>query len=159
MNVSAPFIRRMTIHDVEQVYALEAATFSTPWSYQSFVDEIEKNICARYLVAEQTGKIIAFAGAWFILEEGHITNIAVKETERGKGIGIQLTKALMGYAAYMGVLYMTLEVRVSNRIAKQMYEKLGFIELGVRKRYYEDNGEDALLMVCQDMPGRVEGFE
>jgi len=158
MNTPMLVIRRMTIHDVQQVHALETATFSSPWSRQSFMDEMNQNVCARYLVTEQDGRIIAFAGAWFVLEEGHITNIAVKETERGKGIGKQLTQALMGYAANMGVQYMTLEVRKSNKVARGMYEKLGFVELGVRKRYYEDNGEDALLMVCQDMPARVENF-
>ena len=152
-------VRRMTIEDVPQVHAIELSTFPMPWSEQSFIDEMTKNVCARYMVAEENGLILAFAGAWLIFDEGHITNIAVAEEHRGRGIGRAVTEALKQYAANMGVQYMTLEVRRSNLVAQSMYKKLGFIELGYRKRYYEDNGEDALLMVCQDMPEPQEDFE
>ena len=74
------------------------------------------------------------------------------------GIGKVITRSLMQYSANMGVQYMTLEVRKSNLIAQKLYRSLGFFEMGVRKRYYEDNGEDALLMLCQDMPAAEEGF-
>ena len=144
--------RRMTLEDVPQVHEIELKTFHTPWSYQSFVDEMTTNKCARYIVAEEDGKILGYAGAWLVFDEGHITNIAVDEAARGRGIGTMVTQALMQYAANMGVQYMTLEVRKSNLVAQNLYKKLGFIELGVRKRYYEDNGEDALLLVCQNMP-------
>ncbi len=144
--------RRMTLEDVPQVHEIELKTFHTPWSYQSFVDEMTTNKCARYIVAEEDGKVLGYAGAWLIFDEGHITNIAVDEAYRGRGIGIGVTQALMQYAANMGVAYMTLEVRKSNTVAQNMYKKLHFIELGVRKRYYEDNGEDAYLYVCQTMP-------
>ena len=144
--------RRMTLADVPQVHAIEERTFATPWSYQSFVDEMTTNKCARYLVAEEDGRVIAYAGAWLIFEEGHITNIAVDEPYRGRGVGTEVTRALMQYAANMGVQYLTLEVRRSNLVAQKMYQSLGFLKLGLRKRYYEDNGEDAYLMVCQDMP-------
>ncbi len=152
-------IRRMVLADVPQVHQLEEETFATPWSLQSFQDEMEKNPCARYLVAEQEGKIIAYAGAWMVFEEGHITNVAVAKEWRGQGIGKALTAALQQYAANLGVQYMTLEVRKSNVAAQKLYEQLGFVALGLRKRYYEDNGEDALLMVCQNMPEVQEGFE
>lgn len=151
--------RRMTLEDVDAVYAIEQATFSTPWSRQSFVDEMTTNKCARYVVAEEDGQVIAYAGAWLVFEEGHITNIAVKAEARGRGVGSAVTRALMQYAANMGVQYLTLEVRKSNLAAQKMYKSLGFLELGVRKRYYEDNGEDAYLMVCQDMPPVQEDFE
>ena len=144
--------RRMTLDDVPQVHEIELNTFHTPWSYQSFVDEMTTNKCARYIVAEEDGKVLGYAGAWLIFDEGHITNIAVDEAYRGRGIGIAVTQALMQYAANMGVQYMTLEVRRSNLVAQSLYKKMGFIELGVRKRYYEDNGEDAYLYVCQTMP-------
>ncbi|MEA5144943.1 MAG: GNAT family N-acetyltransferase, partial [Candidatus Limiplasma sp.] len=71
---------------------------------------------------------------------------------RGQGIGKQLMLALMQYAANLGADYLTLEVRRSNTVAQALYKKLGFMELAVRKRYYEDNGEDALLLVCDHMP-------
>ena len=104
-------VRRMTLADVPQVHAIEERTFATPWSYQSFVDEMTTNKCARYLVAEEDGRVIAYAGAWLIFEEGHITNIAVDEPYRGRGVGTEVTRALMQYAANMGVQYLTLEVR------------------------------------------------
>lgn len=152
-------IRRMTAEDIEQVYQIELATFTPPWSRESFHEEMERNKCARYLVAEADGHIIAYAGAWCIFEEGHITNVAVDKAYRGQGVGRRITAALMQYAANLGVQYMTLEVRRGNLTAQALYKSLGFEELGVRKRYYEDNGEDALLMVCQHMPEVQEDFE
>ena len=151
--------RRMTLEDVPQVHENELKTFHTPWSYQSFVDEMTTNKCARYIVAEEDGKILGYAGAWLIFDEGHITNIAVDESYRGRGIGEGVTRELMQYAANMGVQYMTLEVRKSNLVAQGLYKKMGFIELGMRKRYYEDNGEDAYLYVCDHMPEIQEDFE
>ena len=150
--------RRMTLADAEQVHALEVRTFAQPWSLQSIRDEMERNACARYIVAEENGAVVGYAGAWLIIDEGHITNVAVAESLRGRGVGTALMEKLMQYAANMGVQYMTLEVRRSNLIAQKLYRRMRFIELGVRKRYYEDNGEDALLMVCQNMPPIEEDF-
>ncbi len=151
-------IRRMTLADVDGVAAVEAATFPTPWSRDAFASEM-KNVAARYLVAEQEGKIIGYAGAWIILDESHITNIAVLQAERGKGIGRALTSGLMQYLSNLGAAYATLEVRKSNEVAQNLYKSLGFIKLGVRKRYYEDNDEDALIMVCDHMPEADPDFE
>lgn len=150
--------RRMTAQDVEAVHQIELATFPEPWSLQSFRDEMERNACARYIVAEENGEILGYAGAWLVLDEGHITNVAVSQHRRGEGLGRGLMQALMQYASNMGVEYMTLEVRKSNLTAQKLYRSLGFIELGVRKRYYENNGEDALLLVCQTMPPVQEDF-
>jgi len=152
-------IRRMTVADVPQAHEIEVATFAMPWSLQSMTDELERNACARYLVAvDETGAVIAYGGAWMIFDEGHVTNVAVAKNRRGEGIGRQLMTALMQYAANLGVQYLTLEVRKSNQIAQNLYRSLGFVELAVRKRYYEDNGEDALLMVCDHMPPIDEDF-
>lgn len=151
-------IRRMTMADVDGVAAVEAATFPTPWSRDAFASEM-KNVAARYLVAEQDGRVIGFAGAWIILDESHITNIAVYKEERGQGIGRKLTEGLMQYLSNLGAAYATLEVRKSNEVAQNLYKSLGFIKLGVRKRYYEDNGEDALIMVCDHMPEVDPDFE
>lgn len=151
-------IRRMTMTDVDGVAAVEAATFPTPWSRDAFASEM-KNVAARYLVAEKDGRIIGYAGAWIILDESHITNIAVQKEERGQGIGRRLTHGLMQYLSNLGAAYATLEVRKSNEVAQNLYKSLGFIKLGVRKRYYEDNGEDALIMVCDHMPEADPDFE
>ena len=149
--MSDVIIRRMTMADVDGVAAVEAATFPTPWSRDAFASEM-KNVAARYLVAEKDGVIIGYAGAWIIIDESHITNIAVLSDHRGQGIGRRLTESLMQYLSNLGAAYATLEVRKSNEVAQNLYKSLGFIKLGVRKRYYEDNGEDALIMVCDHMP-------
>ncbi len=149
--MSEVLIRRMTMADVAGVAAVEAATFPTPWSQSAFESEM-RNVAARYLVAEKDGAIIGYAGAWIILDESHITNIAVLSDYRGQGIGRRLTEGLMAYLSNLGAAYATLEVRKSNAVAQSLYQSLGFIKLGVRKRYYEDNGEDALIMVCDHMP-------
>ena len=151
-------IRRMNVDDVDGVAAVEAATFPTPWSRDAFASEM-KNVAARYLVAEKAGTVIGYAGAWIILDESHITNIAVLKDERGQGIGRALTHGLLQYLSNLGAAYATLEVRKSNEVAQNLYKSLGFIKLGVRKRYYEDNGEDALIMVCDHMPEADPDFE
>lgn len=151
-------IRRMVEGDIDAVAAIEAATFPTPWSRDAFASEM-RNVAARYLVAEVEGVVIGFAGAWIILDEAHVTNIAVLRAYRGRGFGRLLTAGLMQYLANLGAAYVTLEVRRSNAVAQGLYESLGFQRLGVRKRYYEDNGEDALIMVCDRMPEAQEGFE
>ncbi len=151
-------IRRMTLDDVDAVAAIEAATFPTPWSRDAFVSEM-RHVAARYLVAELDGQVIGFAGAWIILDESHITNIAVLADYRGQGIGRKLTEGLLQYLSNLGAAYATLEVRRSNLIAQHLYQSLGFVALGVRKRYYEDNREDALIMICERLPDADPDFE
>ena len=152
-------IRRMQYRDVPRVSAIEAATFPRPWSEKSFRREMETNPVARYLVAERDGRILGYAGAWVVLDECHITNIAVAEEARGQGIGRALLTALMQYVSNLGAGWADLEVRVSNLRAQQLYRSAGFVSIGKRKRYYEDNGEDAFLMVCEQMPDVDPDFE
>lgn len=152
-------IRRMAAVDLPAVAAIEQACLAMPWTLAMFESELTQNKVARYLVAEQAGHVIGFAGAHIILEEGHITNIALLPEYRGKGLGRRLTLALMQYAANLGVGYLTLEVRCSNEKAIVLYRALGFHKVNVRKRYYEDNGEDAWLMVCDRLPTAEEHFE
>ena len=158
-NAPEVLIRRMRLSDVDAVAAIEQATFARPWSRESFRQEMERNKAARYMVALRDGRIIGYAGAWIILDESHITNIAVAEAERGHGVGRKLTEALMQYISNLGAAYATLEVRVSNERAQSLYKGLGFVSVGKRKRYYEDNGEDAWLMICERMPDVDPDFE
>ena len=144
-------IRRMTIADVQDVWSIENATFPTPWSLRDFEHEMQSNPCARYLVAVKEGRIIGFAGIHVILDEGHITNIAIAAEERGKGCGKLLAQALLQYASNLGVQYVTLEVKADNEPAKNLYKSLGFFKVGVRKKYYE-NQTDAHIMVTDKMP-------
>lgn len=157
--MSDTVIRRMTLADVEGVHAIEEATFPRPWTREDFVKEMTQNACARYLVAEQAGEIVGFAGAWIVLDEAHITNIAVAKARRGQGVGKALTRGLLQYAANLGVVYATLEVRRSNGVAQGLYKGLGFVYVGLRKRYYEDNGEDAFIFCCDHMPAADPDFE
>ncbi len=150
--MSEPVIRFMRLKDVDAVAAIEKETFARPWSRESFRQEVTRNVAARYLVAEEDGEILGYAGAWVILDESHITNIAVREDARGRGIGKLLTSQLLQILSNLGACYATLEVRVSNERAQNLYKSLGFISVGKRKRYYEDNNEDAFLMVCEHMP-------
>ena len=145
-------IRFMRLKDVDAVAAIEQATFARPWSRDSFRRELTGNAVARYLVAEENGEILGYAGAWVILDESHITNIAVREDARGRGLGKRLTAELLQVLSNLGACYATLEVRVSNLRAQNLYKGLGFVSVGKRKRYYEDNNEDAYLMVCEHLP-------
>ena len=158
MSEDGIIIRRMRLEDLDEVTALECAVFSTPWSRESFRQELERNVAARYLVAVSEGKVIGYAGAWIILDESHITNIAVAEAWRGQGIGRKITEALLQLLSNLGASYATLEVRISNERAQNLYRSLGFVTVGKRKRYYEDNQEDAFLMVCEHMPEADSSF-
>ena len=156
---TTPLIRRMTVEDLDEVVAIEEATFARPWTRENYLSELTRNVAARYLVAVVDGHIAGFAGAWVILDESHITNIAVREALRGQGIGRMLTQALLQYVSNLGAAYATLEVREHNTPAKSLYTALGFITVGRRKKYYEDNGEDALIMVCDHLPEADPEFE
>lgn len=141
----------MTLDDVEAVHAIEAESFRTPWSKESFYREVTDNPAARYVVLREDGVVVAYAGVWFVLDEGHITNIAVRSDRRGMGYGERVTRAMIQLAADSGMVWMTLEVRRSNAAAQALYHKLGFIDVGYRKRYYE-NTEDALIMALEHLP-------
>lgn len=142
----------MTLQDVDAVWDIEKQSFAVPWSREAFVKEVTENRCARYLVAREGGEPVAYAGMWLVLDEAHVTNIAVRKDRRGRGIGEIVARALQQLAADTGIRYMTLEVRRTNHVAQSLYKKLGFVEVGFRKRYYADNNEDALVMACEEMP-------
>jgi ribosomal-protein-alanine N-acetyltransferase len=139
--------RRMNVLDVEAVHAIELASFPTPWTLDSFHYEMRENKFAYYLVAEnEEGGIVGFCGMWLVIDAAQITNVAVIETARGLGIGEGLMREAMKIAKEREIDIMSLEVRVSNTIAQNLYRKLGFQEGGIRKAYYTDNQEDALVM-------------
>jgi ribosomal-protein-alanine N-acetyltransferase len=142
----------MTLEDVDAVSEIEKQSFAIPWSRDAFVREVTENRCARYLVVREDGVAVAYAGMWLVLDEGHVTNIAVRKDARGRGLGELVARAMMQLAADTGIIYMTLECRRSNLVAQSLYKKLGFVEVGFRKRYYADNNEDALVMACEQLP-------
>ena len=127
-----------------EVMKIDKECFPDPWSEKSFVDEME-NENTVYLVAIDDG-VLGYAGMWSVFENADITNIAVSPDARRRGIGESLLLELIKYAEKRGADNIRLEVRSSNTAAISLYEKCGFLEVGIRKKYYSDNGEDALIM-------------
>lgn len=142
-------IRKMTLEDIPDIMVIEHESFSLPWSEEAFRNELTMNHFARYLVMELDGKPIAYAGMWTIVDEAHITNIAVRTAHRGHHFGETLLLELIKLAMEHGIERMTLEVRESNLVAQSLYRKLGFDPAGIRKGYYSDNQEDAIIMWCE----------
>jgi ribosomal-protein-alanine N-acetyltransferase len=139
-------IEMMTVDDIDNVVEVENNCFSIPWSKASFLREVENNEIALYLVAKIENKAVGYIGVWRIIDEGHITNVAVHSDYRGLGIGSMLVSELLSLCKKDGINSFTLEVRKSNEIAQKLYRKYGFEERGIRKKYYEDNKEDAVIM-------------
>ena len=138
-------LREMTQDDIEGVLKIERECFSTPWSLEAFKMEL-KNDIALYVVARDEDKVLGYGGLWNIIDEGHITNIAVSEEFRDKGIGSQILSKLIEICKKKNACSMTLEVRQNNEAAKHLYKKYGFEEAGIRPKYYADSDEDAIIM-------------
>lgn len=136
----------MKLEDIDGICEIENLSFQTPWSRESFVEELESNQLSRYIVAKKDGKVVGYGGMWAVLDEGHITNIAVHPDYRRQKIGEKIVQALVDRAKEEEIDKLTLEVRKSNTPAIILYRKFGFEECGVRKGYYADTGEDALIM-------------
>ncbi|WP_313991097.1 ribosomal protein S18-alanine N-acetyltransferase [uncultured Selenomonas sp.] len=137
--------RALVPEDAEAVARIEAESFPTPWSREDFWREASNDF-ACYIVVLDEADIIGFGGCWISFEEAQVTNIALTAVQRGRGLGKALMTRLMCAAAARGAARMTLEVRPSNASARRLYEELGFAPIGVRKKYYQDNDEDAILM-------------
>ncbi|WP_443659305.1 ribosomal protein S18-alanine N-acetyltransferase [Clostridium algidicarnis] len=138
-------ISPMTYEDIDDVLAISFLSFPISWSRKSFLTELENNF-SYYVVAKSDDVIVGFGGTWIIIDESHITNIAVHPSFRGLGIGELILNSLIDLGKPHFISSMTLEVRASNVVAISLYNKFGFKEEGRRKRYYEDNGEDALIL-------------
>ncbi|MDK2822707.1 MAG: [ribosomal protein S18]-alanine N-acetyltransferase [Clostridia bacterium] len=156
---SKVLLRKMELGDVPQVVEIEKLSFPTPWSPYAFSCEILDNNFAYYLVVipkDDQDKIIGYGGMWVILDEAHITNIAIAPEHRGKRLGEILLQNLMEMALKKGAERITLEVRVSNTSARKLYERLGFKAAGLRKGYYVDANEDAVIM-WKDLREKASG--
>ncbi len=135
----------MSEKHIGYVAEIEKLSFASPWSVEAFEAELS-NPAARYIIALDEGDVVGYCGYWRIFDEAHITNVAIRPADRGKGYGRAMTEELIRLAKSEGVRSMTLEVRVSNLKAQNLYMSLGVVGVGVRPRYYEDNNEDALIM-------------
>ncbi len=161
-----PFaVEPMRLADVSTVVAIERQVFTTPWSPQAFRQELVHHSTATYLILRYTDReslpqernrrpwarkqdhtLLGYGGVWMVLDQGHISTLAVRPNWRGLGLGELLLASLIEQAMQRGAHHMTLEVRVSNQAAQQLYRKYGFELVGRRKSYYPDNREDALIM-------------
>lgn len=138
--------RFMEERDLDAIVELENRCFTVPWSRDAFYNELNKNKFACYIVLEQEDQIIGYCGAWLVIDEAHITNIAILPEFRGQKLGEALLNKMIERSREKGIERMTLEVRESNTVAQSLYKKLGFQNGAVRKNYYSDNQEDAIVM-------------
>ena len=143
-------IRPMEEEDIPEVVPIELACFGERWTASIFYSELA-NSNATYFVAVLDGLIIGFIGYWLIMEEAHITTLAVLPRYRRHHIAERMLLRVIEHCQAAGCKWMTLEVRKSNAPAQRLYEKYGFKSLGQRRRYYQDNNEDALVMWTENM--------
>ena len=145
--MAEPFIRAIREEAVRQIHEIETLCFAMPWSEESILHDVKENVVARWLVMDDgAGRVLAYAGMWFVLDEAHVCNVAVHPDFRRMGYGRRILEALVDMAKANSMTLMTLEVRRSNLAAQALYHQCGFLDVGYRKRYYEDNKEDALIM-------------
>jgi ribosomal-protein-alanine N-acetyltransferase len=141
----------MTLADVNDVHRIERASFPVPWPDYAFRQEIQTNRLAHYLVVKAATETVAYGGLWMMVDEAHITTFAVLPQWRRHGIGGRLMMEMFHIARDLRARVMTLEVRLSNAAARGLYAKFGFRPVGIRPRYYSDNGEDALIMTTEPL--------
>lgn len=145
-------IKPMKKTDVDAVIALEEQAYGQHhWSKESFLSELSNDLASYFSAFNENGELVAYCGCWKILEEAHITTIAVAPQYRRKHIAEALLKTAIDECYRAMIKFITLEVRVSNVAAIGLYEKYGFKSLGTRKGYYQDNNEDALIMWTENI--------
>lgn len=140
-------IRRMDLLDIDKIVALEQELFSSPWDKEAFYYELEKNAFSTILVLEDELEIIGYIGMWLLGDQTQITTLGIKKAYQGNGYAKKLMDKCEEITKMMGYVNINLEVRVSNQKAIKLYEKCGFKIVTIRKNYYQDNHEDAYLMI------------
>ncbi len=141
----------MTADDLQEIQEIERASFTAPWPPQAYRQELEANRLAHYLTARLDETVVGYAGIWLMVDEAHVTTFAVHPEWRRQRIGERLLLALLDLALDRRAREATLEVRLSNLAARRLYEKYGFRPVGIRPRYYSDDGEDALIMTTEEL--------
>ena len=139
-------MRAAAEQDIRAMADLDKICLADPWSEEAFREELTENDRASYIAAEIDGKLVGYAGLWAIFDEGHITNVAVSPDYRRRGIGRAIVATLIDAAEENGLNSFTLEVRESNLPAQGLYKEFNFKSAGIRKGYYLDNGENAIIM-------------
>ena len=140
-------IRKMDIDDLNQVVALEEQLFTSSWSYKDFLYELLENDFSFNYVIEDDLKIVGYVGVWMMYEQAQITTIGVAPDYQRQGLGRNMLETIIALTQKHGCEMMSLEVRISNDKAISLYESLVFHKETIRKNYYQDNQEDAYLMI------------
>ena len=148
-------IELMSDADVKEVLRIEQQSFSTTWPANAFYQELHENKLAHYFVGRLGDRVVAYGGIWVILEDSHITTIAVSPAYRGRKYGEILLLHMLDQAMSRGASWMTLEVRESNAVAQTLYRKYGFTTVSTRKGYYSDNNENALVMWAGNLKSEI----
>lgn len=146
-------IEPMSVADLPDVHRIEHLSFSVPWPDDAYRTELTGNRLASYLVVRAAAGLVGYGGIWMMVDEAHITTFAVDPAWRRQRLGATLLIALIDVALARGAREATLEVRLSNVPARRLYEQFGFRPVGLRPRYYSDNGEDALIMTTPQLQG------
>ena len=139
-------IREMGPSDLDGVMAIEEVSFPTPWSRGMFLEDFPRDFSDTLVAAGTDDEVLGYAVCWTIAGESHLLNIAVHPARRGKGIGRALLSECIRRAARAGASLIFLEVRAGNEAAERLYRSMGFVSRGIRKGYYTDTGEDAILL-------------
>ena len=151
-NILQISIEKMSVEDIDDVAKIEAEAYGKHhWSKSSFYDEMQNELAKYYVAKTSSGELIGYTGTWHIIDEGHITTIAVKKSYKRRYVGEAIIIKILEDCYKAGIKYLTLEVRVSNTPAINLYTKYGFESLGTRKGYYQDNNEDALIMWTENI--------
>jgi len=148
-------IAAMVLDDIPAVLQIEALSFPSPWPPNAFVNELRDNKLAYYFVGRLNGRVVAYGGIWVILEDSHVTTIAVHPDMRGQRLGEELLVHLLDEAIARGASWITLEVRETNDVAQKLYRKYGFTVVSTRRGYYSDNNESALVMWAGNLRGTL----
>lgn len=138
-------VREMLVEDLDQVMEIERDLFSVPWTKEGFFSFLLRDN-SMFLVVEEKGEILGYCGLMIVLDEGDVTNVAVRRDRQKEGIGGFLVESMIRLACEQGISVIHLEVRAGNYSAIRLYQRFGFIQDGVRKRYYTEPVEDAILM-------------
>jgi ribosomal-protein-alanine N-acetyltransferase len=141
----------MQVADIPRVMAIERDVFPSPWPAHAYRYELTQNALSHCYVLESADELLGYGCMWLVVDEAHISTLAVAPSQRGRGLGELLLLALLREAIALDAVTATLEVRVSNQTAQALYAKYGFEVVGWRKRYYVDNQEDALIMTVEPL--------
>lgn len=147
--MTRPIVERLaSAADLDGVLALEEASFNNPTTREWYEGELKRpEVCFIYILRTVDAPVTGFCAFWLVAEQAHINNLAVQPELRGRGLGTLLLEAIIVEAAHLGASLLTLEVRRSNEPAQRLYERAGFHQAGVRKNYYTNPIEDALILV------------